>query len=180
MRSFLLEFTVVFAWFISFFATGCGHSGTNGTPGMLVINPQFDSVDEFSEGLAPIEVGRKWGYVDKQGKFAVNPQFAWVREFSDGLAAVGLGDGPSGKSGYIDRQGKFAINPEFESASKFSEGLAVVGIGAKEVYIDKQGKFALNAQFDVADPFADGLAGRWIVTKPTCSLSASNRVSGGV
>ena len=41
--------------------------------GKYVINPQFDSAGNFSEGLAPVRIGDdktgKWGCIDKTGKF---------------------------------------------------------------------------------------------------------------
>ena len=37
--------------------------------GETVINPQFDEVKNFSEGLAPVKIIR-WGYVDSAGKIA--------------------------------------------------------------------------------------------------------------
>ncbi|EMF80664.1 hypothetical protein LEP1GSC188_3703 [Leptospira weilii serovar Topaz str. LT2116] len=33
-------------------------------PNVSVIQPQFDRVGEFSNGLAPVLVGKKWGYID--------------------------------------------------------------------------------------------------------------------
>ncbi|PSO79918.1 MAG: hypothetical protein BRC51_06045 [Cyanobacteria bacterium SW_12_48_29] len=41
----------------------------------MVINPQFDYAGEFSEGLAPIKISDKWGYIDKTGEMVINPQF---------------------------------------------------------------------------------------------------------
>jgi hypothetical protein len=47
--------------------------------GKMVINPQFDGANEFSDGLAAVRIGGyltgKWGFIDKQGKMAINPQF---------------------------------------------------------------------------------------------------------
>ena len=41
--------------------------------GKIIINPQFDEVDFFSEGLCAVKIGNKWGYIDKKGKYAWNP-----------------------------------------------------------------------------------------------------------
>jgi hypothetical protein len=46
----------------------------------------------FSEGLAPVQVNRKWGFIDKTGKLVVKPQFDEVYGFSEGLACVVLRD----------------------------------------------------------------------------------------
>lgn len=63
------------------------------------IAPQFDSAWSFSEGLAPVEVGGKWGYVDKTGKYAISPQFDRAFPFSEGLAAAKAG----GKWGFVQK-----------------------------------------------------------------------------
>src|ERR1700676_1309903 len=68
----------------------------------IVINPQFDEADAFSEGPVAVRVGAKYGYIDKQGKIAIKPQFDFAGAFSEGLAGVGLGS----HVGYIDQQGK--------------------------------------------------------------------------
>ena len=44
--------------------------------GKVVIEPQFEFVDKFSDGLALVNVGnRKMGYIDSSGQFVINPQF---------------------------------------------------------------------------------------------------------
>ncbi len=59
-------------------------------PGMefVVIQPQFDAADSFSEGLAQVKIGNKWGYIDKTGKLVIPPQFDEANAFSAGLALV--------------------------------------------------------------------------------------------
>src|ERR1700704_1310768 len=37
----------------------------------IVIKPQFDEADSFSEGLAAVRVGAKFGYIDKQGTIVI-------------------------------------------------------------------------------------------------------------
>jgi len=45
--------------------------------GKMVINPQYDFVEDFSKGLARVVVGErseiKIGYFDKTGKYIWNP-----------------------------------------------------------------------------------------------------------
>lgn len=82
----------------------------------MVINPQFDYAGEFSEGLAMVKVGDKWGYIDKTGEMVINPQFdcpphfnadanADAVEFSEGLAPIKISD----KWGYTDKTGEMVI-----------------------------------------------------------------------
>ncbi|NEQ21321.1 MAG: WG repeat-containing protein [Microcoleus sp. SIO2G3] len=130
--------------------------------GKLVIPAQFDEAHSFSQGLAAVKLGSKWGFIDKTGKLVIPLQFESVgyayendsKTFFEGLAAVSVAE----KWGYIDKTGKFVIQPQFESARSFSEGLANVWINRKSGFIDKTGKFVIQPQFDGALNFSEGLA----------------------
>jgi len=108
-------------------------------PGTIVINPQFDSVGSFSDGLAAVRIGDsttgKWGFIDKTGRIVIHPQFGIAAPFSDGLAAVKIGDFNTGKAGLIDKTGRIVINPQLDDVGFFSEGLAQVRIGDKWGFI---------------------------------------------
>lgn len=131
----------------------------------MAIEPQFKAATQFSEGLAAVLVGQKWGYINEAGDMVINPQFDTprvrgafeygFRGFSEGLALVNVGN----RWGYINKKGEFAINPQFDGGSKFSEGVAAVSVDGKWGYIDKSGKFVINPQFSYGDRFSDGLAG---------------------
>ena len=56
--------------------------------GKVVIEPQFDNAEPFSEGLACVEKDGKWGFIDKSGKMVIEPQFDGASDFSEGLAKV--------------------------------------------------------------------------------------------
>lgn len=105
---------------------------------------QSMEVSNFSESLAPVKLGKRWGYIDSSGKFAINPQFDAVGVFSDGFAVIVL----NGKVGYVDKSGKIAITPQYEDASKFSDGLAPIKSSGKWGFVDKSGKNVIPAQFD--------------------------------
>ena len=91
--------------------------------GRVVIQPQFEEAQKFSEGLAAVRKGEHWRYIDKQGKAVITGAGAGAGRFNDaegftnGLARVHEGgrfertnDGPSYWSGgawfYIDRKGE--------------------------------------------------------------------------
>jgi hypothetical protein len=61
------------------------------------------SIPRFSEGLAAVFQGGKFGYVDRRGKIAIPFQFAEAGDFAEGLAPVAMG----GERGYINRAGEF-------------------------------------------------------------------------
>ena len=85
------------------FSTGPG--GGSGMAGQIIAR-DFRRIT-FSEGLAEVEVGDKFGYVDNTGKYVINPQFDAALPFNEGLAMVNIGR----KVGYIDKSGKYIWNP---------------------------------------------------------------------
>jgi len=102
--------------------------------GKIVVKPQFEEAESFSEGLAPVMIDKNYGYIDKTGKTVIEPQYDDVMgSFSAGLAAVKKG----GKWGYVDKKGKIVIEPQFDVASPFSEGLALVVIEFKCGYASR-------------------------------------------
>ena len=130
---------------------------------LMVIPPQFDSAYLFYEGLAKVEINKKWGYIDQTGKMIIPPQFDDADYFHEGLARVNIYH--RNYYAYIDKTGN-AVIPLFYHASHFSEGLARVTINKKDGYIDKTGKMIITPQFDYAYNFSEGLAavqinGKW-------------------
>ena len=71
------------------------------------INPQFEEAMPFKEDMAHVRLGRRWGYIDRNGKFVINPQFDEAAPFESGLARVKL----SRRTGYIDHSGHYVWNP---------------------------------------------------------------------
>jgi len=123
--------------------------------GKIISNDRYDYADHFSEGLAPVQSGKQWGYIDKTGKMVIAPQFDTAAPFSDGVALVYANK----LFGYIDKAGRFIIPPRFSYAEDFSEGLAVVGSRDSGVwYSDHTGKQAIPGRFAVASAFFKGLA----------------------
>ena len=132
--------------------------------GKMVIKPQFNYAESFSEGLAAVssEMGDQNGYIDKTGKVIIAPRFDQTYPFSEGLAKVVIG----GKAGFIDAKGRVVISlrfsePEFGNSINyrgFKEGLAVVEVNNKSGYIDKTGKMIIAPQFDYGSDFNGGVA----------------------
>jgi hypothetical protein len=97
----------------------------------------FDS--DFSEGLLPIEINNKCGFINKKGQMVIKPKYDRAQSFSEGLAAVFT----NGRWGFIDKNENMIIRPEFADANSFSEGLAIVYL---DDYVSQLGelKYRLN------------------------------------
>ena len=155
----------------------------NGNPVEIAKN---DAVGEFSEGLAPVLVGDKWGYMNEKGAIVIAPRWkiltqGWkqsVGNFHEGLAAVieavswNVVDDSNYytyKCGYINTKGEYVIQPKFrQNCGDFSDGLARIEVDVlgdeyeKEKgwigFIDKKGDWAIKPQFFQASYFSEGYA----------------------
>ena len=55
---------------------------------LIVIAPQFQQADSFSQGRARVKIKDKWGYIDNTGKLIVEPFLEQAETFSEGLALI--------------------------------------------------------------------------------------------
>jgi hypothetical protein len=75
----------------------------------MVIEQKFDMAKNFSDGLALVKQGEKFGYIDKQGQFKIDPTFEVATSFRNGMAQVGT----KTNQYLIDKSGKvfFKLKP---------------------------------------------------------------------
>ena len=130
-------------------------SGVIDTKGTVVVPFQYDWIGKFSEGLAPVRKGEKWGYIDKSGKFSIPLTSTYTRVgiFSEGLAPVYSyvsNNDDNLKFGYINKTGKLVIPMNFskpfggkydDQKYSFKNGKAhVMNFKGNRFCIDKSGK----------------------------------------
>ena len=108
-----------------------------------------------------VEIDKKYGYINQDGKLAIGLKFDQARNFTpEGLAPVRLGR----QWGFINHQGNLQIPPQFETVGNFSQGLAPFKqtkwywLYSKWGYIDTEGNIIINPQFNDAFDFSEGLA----------------------
>ncbi len=132
-----------------------------------------DDLMDFSEGLAGVRKGEKWGFVDTTGKLVVPINLPWKSmtvpgpKFSCGLAMIPYDIRSEITVKYIDKNGKDVIvNPKYYSGSGFYEGIALIlTVDGKFLFINTQGGILppqpkVPAFGDVLDfkPFSEGLS----------------------
>ena len=101
--------------------------------GKVAVDFRFDGVQPFSKGLAAVQVGERWGFVDRGGRLVIPAQFedGWatppggarggppIDSFREGLAAVYK----DGSWRFIDAKGT-AIPGQFVKAAEGNFGSA--------------------------------------------------------
>ncbi|MBK9141967.1 MAG: WG repeat-containing protein [Candidatus Melainabacteria bacterium] len=101
----------------------------------FVVEPKFNDLRRFSDGLAAVSVASRrasWGYIDRMGNLVIEPVYVDAGSFSGGFAVVGRFVKVDGRSqeqeqlrfGAIDRSGRVVVPFEFVALGKFSSGLA--------------------------------------------------------
>lgn len=125
--------------------------------GTIISSDRYDRAKNFSEGLAPVRMGERWGFIDKKGMIAITPVFHDAEPFSEGLALIRQ----NGLYGFIDRAGRVIIAPQFKYAESFAEERAVVsdvGASGPFYYINKLGQQPFPNRYVLASHFYKGLA----------------------
>ena len=139
-----------------------GKFGFINKEGQEVIPCIYNSALNFSEGLAAVLIGNKWGFINLKNEVVIDFQYQKTTlGFKENLCAV-VNDN---KMGFIDNEGTNTIKFDYEGTSldyeyqiEFNEGLCPVKLitTQKYIYIDKTGE-QVGKQFDIAMGINEGL-----------------------
>ena len=169
---------------VVFLISGCADNGVEQAEdspvkiyvpkGELFIQPQFESVSEFSNGMASystrasdaplfsgggntgkplkLDLGDNLdGYISSEGKI-LPPIYTSAYNFSSGVSAVAQEED---KFGVIDKSGKWIVQPEYYFINSFSSGLAPFQKNEKEKYgyMNLKGEIVIEPKYDSAGLF---------------------------
>ena len=168
MRELLLLIAFRFVLIVTFTAVASGQTTTGVPTDYFQIRTY-----PFYNGFARIQVGDRFGFIDKNGRRVVALEYEAAKDFSQPIDKQGRRFACVKKDGkwvYIDQKGYQAINWQFDDADIFQVGLAAVGIGdiksRKYGYIDPKGKVVLSPQYQQVGSFVeiDGIEGEAYAT----------------
>lgn len=100
-----------------------------------VIEPRFDEVFCFKDGVACVDDNGKFGYIDTKGDYVIEPKFECAMSFSEGFAVFFEGE----KCGYINKEGNVVLPAKYDAATAFENGRAKVKEFGKWSTIDTEG-----------------------------------------
>ena len=126
--------------------------------GKIIFEPRFKDAGDFSDGLAPVQIIKKYGYINLKGELVIKPQFIYANEFSEKLASVKTIKNGSEKWGFIDKKGKFIIEAIYNETKMFREGLCGVKKDGKWGFINKKSEIIVPFEFDYVEDFSFGTA----------------------
>ncbi len=131
---------------------------------------QYDYLGDFFCGLAKVEKGGKYGFIDKAGNEIVPCTYDNVGDFHNNMAWV---ENHDRKYGYLDNMGELIIPCKYKRAQDFSEGLAWVNDNGPWRCIDNNGTvvFTLEIMSEERSNFTDGLS---VITPPEGESSIVN------
>lgn len=123
--------------------------------GQWLFEPQFESVQDFHEGIAVARTrSSKYIYINTDGYIINRPwdEFDSANVFKEGVAAVKKND----KWGYIDNDGNFIIDPIYDECEDFENGFAIVRLNGRWGAIDKDGNWVVEPKYQSMGSFSEG------------------------
>jgi hypothetical protein len=129
----------------------------------VIMDPKFERITEFYDGVAAVNFNGKWGFIDTECNYVIEPSYLdfdtiytrilfYQRWTQNGIAAVKDERGWH----YIDKHGNDLFGKYYDYALAFYNGLALVQVNDKYEYIDEKGNQAIEPIFDRATSFEYG------------------------
>jgi len=122
--------------------------------GKVMIEPQYEVVEPYTEGLGLVVKNGELGFLNKAGDLVIPFDYDDGEPFYEGLAIVSRND----KYGMIDRTNKAVIPFQYDLVGKFSQGLALVANDTAYGFVGKEGKVVIPMILDYANDFDKGHA----------------------
>jgi len=90
--------------------------------GQLKITYRYDSLQPYSEDLAPFKLRGHWGFINAEEQIIVQPYYTEVTPFTNGLSIVAIKD----TKGLINQAGEYILKPKYDAIQFLKDDLWVV------------------------------------------------------
>ena len=148
-----------------------GKYGAINSNGKWLIEPTFDSINNFYNGFADTYKNGKQGLINTEGKLILNYDYDFVGLVENARVLVRT----ENQYNFADLKGNLISKTSFSDAENFSEELASVQFNenGKWGYIDVNGNLKIDTLFTLAYEFKNGLAEVEIETTDTTTVSTN-------
>lgn len=136
-----------------------GKSGVINESNNFIVEPKYETITGFSEGLAQVVDNGVFKVIDEEGKILTPKGYSYIGSYNEGRA-IFYDMNAEGKVlyGYLDTRGQEVIPLKYESASDFKEGKAVVKIRDNQyALIDVNGDILKTYNYAFVGDLGDGL-----------------------
>lgn len=124
--------------------------------GKLLLQPQYDGLLPPVEGdLWLVVSGKRYGFINLEGKFVVSPTHDDAGLFRGGVARVKIGE----RWGFVTPDGKpVGAGPQYEDADDMVNGLAAVRLGERWGFVNAKGEMIIPPTYAAVGRFEGALA----------------------
>lgn len=134
-----------------------GKVGLLSSDDKLIVPCRYDYVTAPSaEGYSAVQVGSKWGVIDRNGRYSMplTDKFERIFPFYENYARVLM----KGRYGFIDIKGNMYISPQYPDAGNASEGMIAVKINNKWGFVNTDEELKVQPYYDQVWAFVNGCA----------------------
>jgi len=126
-----------------------GKFGLIGADGKYVLEPKYDEIREFNDGIIHVKLGDKYGYFDSDGSFLTGIEFDEVTAFRKGVSYVKK----NGKWGLLNIDGTYKVEPIYDSIAIVNGQIQAILNGEKKL-LNTDGSSKFDASYEYMYPFA--------------------------
>ncbi len=128
------------------------------TLGKVAIQPQFEFVSDFNNGISIVKLNGKWGSINTKGELLIEPNFDRIHFIQNSRDSILRIYKNCEKYGVVDSTGRLAVEVKYDKIGQISEDRVPVKLGSKWGFVDKNGTPITPTKYEKVQPFSEGLA----------------------
>lgn len=123
-----------------------------------VVLPQYNYINDFSEGRAAVLEDNGYSVINEQGKKLTSKHYQFIGQYQDHRALYSIYDGDQNLYGYLDLDGNEVIPANYKSASDFLDEQATVQLNEQtSAVINPSGEVLQTYPYSTVNNLGAGL-----------------------
>lgn len=153
--------------------------GVIDTTAFTVVQPKYEIVQEFVNGVSLVKSKGKWGVIDQLGNHILPPQYdgvTFLKGTDNQMVKVTVN---AQKYGLMDTLGQLLVDLKYDDLGILQEGRLAVRMGTNWGYVTKNGRMVIIPKFQKVASFSEGLAAvkyqrKWVFIDPQGQIQLDN------